>query len=272
MDRGGGALCSAQRPTAAAPASRRPRAWGGPRSEVKEEPSAKLAWCSAGDMSGGGRPCPRPTAPRARTPRTRYRRIPKRPKSVDATRHHEPARHGPVQVHDVAGDAASSSADAGRVHLRLPQHPGLSARGPADRSRPRARRAVRAFLPPERARLPGRPALHPLGLRRLPAHLPLPARLHRRPRRRRRQGPGDHRQRPAGARDGVRDLRPGDRQRALLPPLRPARGLGRGPKAPRRQDRPAARVREGAASGSIRSSSSTSACVGAFPANGTARC
>ncbi len=63
---------------------------------------------------------------------------------------------------------------------------------------------------------------------------------------RRRQGPGDRRQRPAGARDGVRDLRPGDRQRALLSPLRPARRLGRGQEAPRRQDRPAARVREGA--------------------------
>ena len=35
----------------------------------------------------------------------------------------------------------------------------------------------------ERARLPRRAALHPLGLRRLPAHLPLPARLHHRPRR-----------------------------------------------------------------------------------------
>ena len=60
---------------------------------------------------------------------------------------------------------------------------------------------------------------------------------------RRRQGPRDRRQRPAGARDGVRDLRARDRQRALLPPLRPARGLGRGARAPRRQDRPAARVR-----------------------------
>jgi hypothetical protein len=31
---------------------------GRPRSEVEEEPSAKLAGCSAGDMSGGGRPMP----------------------------------------------------------------------------------------------------------------------------------------------------------------------------------------------------------------------
>jgi hypothetical protein len=41
----------------------RPRAWGGPRSEVKEEASAKLAWHSPGDMSGGDRPVPEaPTA------------------------------------------------------------------------------------------------------------------------------------------------------------------------------------------------------------------
>jgi len=42
---------------------RSPRASGGPRSEVKEEPSAKLAWCSAGDMSGGGRPMPAAVQP-----------------------------------------------------------------------------------------------------------------------------------------------------------------------------------------------------------------
>ena len=65
-----------------------------------------------------------------------------RPKSADATRHHEPARHGPVQVHDVAGHAASASADAGRVHLRLPQQPRLSAGRAARRGRPRARRAL----------------------------------------------------------------------------------------------------------------------------------
>ncbi len=37
---------------------------GRSRSEVKEEPSAKLAWCSAGDMSGGDRPVPEANRPK----------------------------------------------------------------------------------------------------------------------------------------------------------------------------------------------------------------
>ena len=45
----------------------------------------------------------------------------------------------------MAGDAASASADAGRVHLRLPQRAGLSAGRAADRGRPRARRALCAL-------------------------------------------------------------------------------------------------------------------------------
>ena len=141
---------------------------------------------------------PRPARrPRSRWPRTRHGspaiasscssvdrvaivRVPD--ESADASRHHQPARHRSLQAHDVAGDAASPSGDAGRVHLPLPQHAGVSARRARPRAQPRARRALRAELPARRARLPALASLHPLRLRRLPAHLPLPARLHQRPR------------------------------------------------------------------------------------------
>ena len=140
--------------------------------------------------------------------------------SPDATRHHQPARHRPLQVHDVAGDAASAPGDAGRVHASSAAtsraYPLAELLADVSRSSTTcARCASRPTSWPT-----WRAALHQVGLRRLPAHLPVPARLHRRPRGRRRARPRDRRQRAAGARDGVRDLRAGHRQRALLPPLR----------------------------------------------------
>ena len=131
----------------------------------------------------------------------------------------------------MADDAASASADAGRVPLRLPQR----AAPPAGRAAPTRSNAQLDHLcalrfQPRRARLPARPALHQARLRRLPAHLPLPARASSR------RAPTatalrDRRARAAGARDGVRDLRAGHRQRAVLPPLRPRRRAGRRPRA-----------------------------------------
>ena len=74
----------------------------------------------------------------------RYRRVPA-DESADATRHHQPARHRSLQVHDVAGDAASAS---GR---RRPSTPSCAATQPAyplaellPEVEPRARRTLRA--------------------------------------------------------------------------------------------------------------------------------
>src|SRR6266851_4729137 len=82
------------------------------------------------------------------------------------------AGHRPVQVHHDAGRAAPLSRRAGRVPVQVP-HRG---RQPACSSRrdPRGDRgALRAQVPRRRARVPAQPALHEVGLRRLPGPVPV---------------------------------------------------------------------------------------------------
>ena len=86
----------------------------------------------AGDVAGASRRWPYRAAARV--------------ESADATRHHQPARHRPLQVHDVAGDAASSPGYAGRVHLRVPQRPAFPLADLLAEVEPRARPPVRADL------------------------------------------------------------------------------------------------------------------------------
>ena len=124
---------------------------------------------------------------------------------------------------------------------------GVSAGRAAGGGRTSSSITVHAHVSPRKSSPTWRPALHQERLRRLPAHLPFPAALHH----------GEHRGRhsssivargSADARDGLRDLRAGHRQRAVLPALRATPDAGRGGRRRlQRQDRAAARFRRRAA-------------------------